>query len=181
MVALQSAAPKWIILLDIGTTPAKYICDGGHDVTVGGQAYTADAALAGATAPAGQANISRDLYQLTFVEEDPTPTDTWKKLFKKGVGITLTVRVVFEVNGSITDTLNVYKGRSAKVEFPILDGDSDESAVIIATRLTFSGPFAKLDDEPSRVATAEDTHRIDPDDDSSDYVHRVSALTWGRS
>ena len=161
--------------------PAKYICDGGHDVTVGGQLYTADAALAGATAPAGQANISRDLYQLTFVEEDQEPAGTWKKLFKKGIGITLRVRVVFEVDGSITDTLNVYKGRCAKIEFPLLDGDSDQSAVIVATRLTFSGPFAKLDSEPSVVATPEDQARVDPDDDAYKFVHRVSGISWGRS
>ena len=130
----------------------------------------------------GKRISARDLYQLTFVEEDPTPADTWKKLFKKGVGITLRVRVVFEVDGSITDTLNVYKGRCAKVEYPLLDGDSDEirSHYCDAPHV-FSGPFAKLDNEPARVATPEDQARVDPDDDAYEYVHRVAGITWGRS
>ena len=180
-MALASSTPQALLLLDFGTSPERHITDAGFDVTHGGVTYEADDALFGTSRPDQQAEVSRDLYQVTFVESDREAAGSWKRLFGKGRGIKFRARVVFRTDdGTITDTLHVHKGVCRRVEHPIMDGDDDESAIIIGLRLTFGGPFSKLDDEPSVVMTPEDQARRDPSDNSLDKIHRVSDIVWGR-
>lgn len=179
-VALESDNPVAVALLDIGTDPAKKITDAGYDITIGGDTYATEPAFVAASVPEGQAGVGRDLYQLTFADEDPSDPGSYASLFENGTGIPLRVRVAFILEDkTVTDTLEVYRGRCARVD-PMPEDESGSESPMLLTHCVFTGPFAKLDDSAPIVTSPADQARRDPDDDCFSFIHRVTKIIWGR-
>jgi len=182
--ALGSRALRPILLLDFGTSPERHVSDAAGAVEAGGIRYLPDAALYSATTPDDDdSDMPRDLYQVTFAEADPAASSSWATLFAGGgIGVRFRARLVFGGAGKrVTAPLHVHRGRCVAAERIVLDGDADESALLVGLRLTFGGPFAQLDARRTVTASPERQRALHPGDTSLDHIHRTARLVSGRA
>ena len=142
-----------------------------HGLTVNGETYLSDNPLTGTTLPDVNSEIGRSLYTLQLAD----PTGEWRdRIGESYSGIKVTASVVFLLgDGSLTEPLLIYKGRSVSLRSS--NGGSGH-----ITSINFSGPLAKQDGEASVSTSVNNQSGRDPTDTCFDYAHVSKDLDWGR-
>lgn len=86
----------------------------------------------------------------------------------------MVVKTVFRVDSGVTVPLNDFTGEIDRY----VDALADEGNVVSITAL---GPFVQYNTTNSIRATYADQLRLDPTDNSLEYIDSVDATSWGWS
>ena len=172
-LALADDAQVPVALLALGFSPVMRITDSDYPVTVNGETFTPADGLVGITSPQATRELGRDLYECTFADSDPGAANSWARRFAQPTGISITVQVAFVRNGALTAPLDIYAGKCVGAT-----RSAGGEGVLVTAR--FSGPFARLDDSASIVATDENQRTRDNTDTALRYVHETRDIVWGR-
>ena len=158
-------------LFDIGISGTMYrLTESGLDISEDVNEYQSGH-IVNLTTPESKGSYQRDIYQLSLGDNDRT---WFNRCIPNHTGITLKTRVGFLYNDTLTDTIDVFSGRSTNVQRRV---DQQTGATTI---LSFTGPLSKYDSEFAVLLTPDNQKRRDPTDTSLRYIHSTPDFTWGQ-